>query len=151
MIMSLIIGELELSPKTVTDNHDMSCPQCHKDDQIDVVASIWVRLTPDGTDDSGALGGSQQEWDNNSHCICRACGYHSNVGKFTINHEYLFDVKLFASFRVKAHSVKDARIALAAALDCASVNAGEVNGEPLVGEASVDGELELIEKDGEPT
>lgn len=65
-------------------------------------------------------------------------------------HEYLFDVKLFASFRFKAENAAEARRLLAEALDCASINAGEINGCTLVGEASVDGAADLIEVDGEP-
>ena len=65
-------------------------------------------------------------------------------------HEYLFDVKLFASLRIKARNERTARRMLAELLDCATVNCGALpDGSPLAGEASVDGELELIEVDGE--
>jgi hypothetical protein len=58
---------------------------------------------------------------------------------------YLFDVKLFATFGVVAATEAEARRLLLEALDCATVNAGMVGGDPLVGEASADGEPELIE------
>ena len=65
-------------------------------------------------------------------------------------HEYLFDIKLFASLRVKATSEAKARQLLKTALDCATINCGAwPNGEPIVGEASEDGEADLMEIDGE--
>lgn len=63
---------------------------------------------------------------------------------------YLFDVKLFATFRINAESEAEARRLLTAALDCATVQAGFIDEELLTGEASVDGELILVEVDGEP-
>lgn len=75
------------------------------------------------------------------------------VGFATISpvmHEYMFDVKLLAAFRFKAPHEQAARMLLAAALDCETINAGEINGCTLVGEASMDGEADLIEVDGEP-
>lgn len=64
-------------------------------------------------------------------------------------HEYLFDVKLFTSFRFTAANEAEARRLLAEALDCASINAGQVNGQTLLGEASMDGDADLVEVDGE--
>lgn len=68
-------------------------------------------------------------------------------------HEYLFDVKLFASLRVKAGSEKEARAMLAKALDCAEVNCGQwPDGSPITAEASLDDDPpDLVEIDGEPT
>lgn len=62
---------------------------------------------------------------------------------------FLFDVKLFSSVRIEADSEKEAREKLSEVLDCATVNFGSVDGEPVTGEASIDGELDLIEIDGE--
>ena len=59
--------------------------------------------------------------------------------------EFLFDVKLFASLRIKTKSGKEARAILGTLLDCASVNFGAIDGEPVVGEASMDGEADLME------
>ena len=68
----------------------------------------------------------------------------------TTKHEYLFDAKLFTSLRITAPSERDARRTLAEMLDCATVNCGSLEcGSPLVGEASLDGYLELVEVDGE--
>jgi hypothetical protein len=63
--------------------------------------------------------------------------------------EYLFDVKLFASVRVKARSIPAAREKLNAAFSCASINAGAwPDGDPILAEASQDGQADLIEING---
>lgn len=65
-------------------------------------------------------------------------------------HEYLLDVKLFASVRVLADTRQEAEQMLRNALGCASVNAGAwPNGDPILFEASMDGEADLIEVDGQ--
>lgn len=68
-----------------------------------------------------------------------------------VMHEYAFDVKLFAALRVKARTEEEAREKLRAALDCADAHFGQLDGEPLTAEASLDGVPELYEIDGEPT
>ena len=56
-------------------------------------------------------------------------------------HEYCFDVKLFATLRIRATSAATAQARLANHLDCATVNFGMTeDGQVLIGEASVDGE-----------
>ena len=66
--------------------------------------------------------------------------------------EYLFDVNLFATIRVRADSEAEARTLILDHLDCACVNAGAwPNGDPILFEASARGELPLIEINGEPT
>ena len=66
------------------------------------------------------------------------------------DHEYLFDVKLFASIRVRASNLETARAMLDEALGCANANLGAwPNGDPILCEASADGEADLIEVDGE--
>lgn len=69
-------------------------------------------------------------------------------------HEYLFDVKLFASVRVKAATEEEAVARLRADLDGASANLGvwaagpEIN-EPILAEVSLDDEdPDLVEVDG---
>lgn len=64
--------------------------------------------------------------------------------------EYLFDLRLFASVRVKAESVKEARAILSDCLECATANMGAFpNGDPIIGEVSPDdGEPDLIEING---
>ena len=65
--------------------------------------------------------------------------------------EYAFDVKLFATVRVKADTEEEARVYLCAYLDCADCNGGAwANGDPILFEATVDDDSpELIEVDGE--
>ena len=67
---------------------------------------------------------------------------------------YLFDVKIFAAVRLSAPTDKEARAKLATLFDCAAVNAGELDGEPVTFEASLDDNeeenAELVEIDGEP-
>jgi hypothetical protein len=60
---------------------------------------------------------------------------------------YLFDVKLFACLRISAVSESAARHRIETLLDVATVNFGEIDGEPIVGEASIDGEPDLVEID----
>ena len=65
--------------------------------------------------------------------------------------EYLFDIKLFASIRVNAISEREARAMITQALNYASINAGAwVDGSPILLEASLDGDLDLVEVDGHP-
>ena len=68
--------------------------------------------------------------------------------------EYAFDVTLLAAIRVQAATRQEAEAALRAAIQNATCNAGAwPNGDPIVFEASVEGELDLYEVcgiDGEP-
>jgi hypothetical protein len=74
-----------------------------------------------------------------------------NLGD-TALHEYAFDIKLLGSVRVNANSEAEAREMLRDNLDAATVNAGAwPNGDPIVFEASIDGEGSLYEIDGEET
>jgi hypothetical protein len=70
-----------------------------------------------------------------------------------MDHEYLYDVKLFASLRIRATDRKSADAKIRDLLDCATANFGWDNefGRPLIGEVSLDTEdgAELIEVDGE--
>lgn len=64
--------------------------------------------------------------------------------------EYAFDVKLLATIRVRAASEAEARKMVDDALDCAFANFGAwPDGLPITAEASIDGEADLIEIDGE--
>lgn len=64
--------------------------------------------------------------------------------------EFCFDVKMFACIRVQAKTLKQAQAMVREHLDAAACNAGAwPNGDPILFEASVDGELELAEINGE--
>lgn len=65
--------------------------------------------------------------------------------------EYAFDLKLLAALRIKAKSREEAEAIIRNTLDGASCNAGcWPNGDPVLFEASVDGDMDLFEIDGEP-
>ncbi len=61
---------------------------------------------------------------------------------------YTFDCKLFAAFTVDAETEQEARALLTEALDCAEIRIKlELGGGRLTGEASLDGDLDLVEGD----
>ncbi len=47
------------------NSYGMKCPHCGESNQIDVAATIWVRLCRGGTDIYEAANGDQ-EWNSNS-------------------------------------------------------------------------------------
>jgi hypothetical protein len=65
--------------------------------------------------------------------------------------EFLFDVKLFSCIRVQAATEAEARAKLAQMLDVVDVQLSDPddNDETLTFEASIDGEADLLEVDGE--
>lgn len=81
---------------------------------------------------------------------CGLPGVHREPASHEQIKEYGFDVKLFAVIRVKAASEEDARRILsecAGGMDC---NGGAwPDGNPILFNASIDGESDLIEIDGE--
>jgi len=70
------------TPQTVSAAWNMACPQCGDDDQIDIGATVYVRLCIDGTDITEAANGDH-EWDGDSSALCNACGYAGTVKSFT--------------------------------------------------------------------
>lgn len=65
--------------------------------------------------------------------------------------EYAFDCKLFCALRVKAKTQRDAEAMVREHIEGASANFGcWTDGSPIIAEVSVDGELDLYEKNGEP-
>jgi hypothetical protein len=64
--------------------------------------------------------------------------------------EYTFDMKLYASIRVEAASEEEAKRLIDAHMHCAESNFGAwPNGDPILGEVSINGEPALLEVDGE--
>ena len=65
----------------VRREHGMACPACEADTHIEVVATHWVRLAPDGTDyaDDGS-----EEWDDTSPARCCECDHTGTVATFTV-------------------------------------------------------------------
>jgi hypothetical protein len=65
----------------MSNTFDMKCPKCGCEDQIDIQASIWVRVTSDGTDaDAPSCG--DHIWEPDSVAACEACGYNGKVKDF---------------------------------------------------------------------
>jgi len=60
---------------------------------------------------------------------------------------YLFDVMLTAALRIEAETEQEAREALTKILDCCMINVGayDKTGDPVIGEASAQGDLTLAE------
>lgn len=66
-----------------------------------------------------------------------------------VEHEYLFDVRLFASIRVRATSRREALTMLSQSLHCETVTLGEwPDGSTILAEVSADDDADLIEVDG---
>jgi hypothetical protein len=57
------------------------CPECEESDQLDVAATVWVRLTEDGTDADESEDGSH-EWGDDSEVHCAGCGHQGTVKDF---------------------------------------------------------------------
>ena len=60
---------------------DMACPACKRDDRIDIQATVWVRLTPDGTDADLSEDGDHT-FEPTSPAQCHGCGHHGTVAEF---------------------------------------------------------------------
>jgi hypothetical protein len=62
----------------MSNSFDYLCPYCGSGDQLDIAATVWVRLTSDGTDcDASEDGG--HEWGDDNSCICQGCGWQGFV------------------------------------------------------------------------
>lgn len=68
---------------TVSETWEMRCPECQRDDRIDITAMIDIRLTPDGSSIDEAEDGDHY-WDDNHLAQCRACGHSATVGTFAV-------------------------------------------------------------------
>jgi hypothetical protein len=68
---------------SVKNEWHMACPACGDDDQMDIGATVYVRLSVDGTDLMAAANGDH-EWDGDSTALCCACGHAGTVRDFTI-------------------------------------------------------------------
>lgn len=63
------------------------CPNCGASDQIDIAATVWVRLiqSEDGSEietDADQAEDKSHDWSEHSGVICRACGFGGNVDQF---------------------------------------------------------------------
>ena len=80
----------------------------------------------------------------------RICAWTVGVLNMDGLHEYAFDVTLLTTLRVRAGSLQEAKDKLRKRLDCATINLGVMDGQAIVAEASMEGEPDLFEFDGEP-
>ena len=71
----------------MTNCFDLRCPKCDNGDQIDVSASVWVRVTHDGTNPDLSKDGTHK-WGDDSPTHCAACGHSGKVTDFRRN-EYM--------------------------------------------------------------
>lgn len=64
------------------NQYGMFCPSCGQSDEIDISATVDVRLTIDGTDADASSDGSHN-WDDDTPCSCANCGHSATVADFT--------------------------------------------------------------------
>lgn len=57
---------------------NLRCPDCGGTDAIDIAATVWVRLCPDGTDIMLSHNGDH-EWDDDSPVFCATCHFRGRV------------------------------------------------------------------------
>ena len=67
----------------IKNSYNMQCPSCGMTAEIDVAATVWVRLCEDGTDIYESHNGDQ-EWTDNSAAHCASCGHTGTVASFTV-------------------------------------------------------------------
>lgn len=58
----------------MTNFLDLCCPSCGDSDRLDVLATVWLRLTDDGTDADASHDGDH-DYTPESPVTCHACGY----------------------------------------------------------------------------
>jgi hypothetical protein len=62
----------------MTNAFDLSCPQCGSADSLDIQASVWVRLTGNGTDADLSHDGCHH-WESTSFFQCCDCATSGRV------------------------------------------------------------------------
>jgi hypothetical protein len=60
---------------------DIRCPKCRATDQIDIAATVWLRVMEDGTDADQSADGNH-EFEPTSPATCNACGFAGQVRDF---------------------------------------------------------------------
>ena len=68
---------------TVREEWGLQCPQCGRDDKLNIAMLVWGRLYADGTDTS-VPDDSSHTWNDQSDCQCAACGFESRVVAFSV-------------------------------------------------------------------
>ncbi|HEY2754595.1 MAG TPA: hypothetical protein VGJ01_02495 [Pseudolabrys sp.] len=62
---------------------NMCCPKCRRANYIDIAATMWVRLTKNGTDPTSAFDGSCK-WSGTSRARCNHCQYIGTASNFEL-------------------------------------------------------------------
>ena len=62
---------------------DHQCPKCGRNDELDVQALIWVRITEDGTD-ADLAEDKDHTWEDDSPIVCNSCGWQGKVKEFAV-------------------------------------------------------------------
>lgn len=60
---------------------DIHCPKCRATDQIDITATVWLRVTEDGTDADQSEDGNH-DFEPTSPATCNTCGFAGRVQDF---------------------------------------------------------------------
>ena len=60
---------------------NVRCPKCGEQNRLDVVASVWLRLTENGTDADASANGDH-EYTPKGLTVCDACGYSGRLSSF---------------------------------------------------------------------
>lgn len=63
---------------TARENWEMECPSCGFAEMLEVVVTVWARLTPGGTD-ADISDDPSHEWGRHSPCRCVACKWTGTV------------------------------------------------------------------------
>jgi hypothetical protein len=69
-----------LTAEELGNDHGYQCPNCKRGDNIEIAATHWVGLVPDGTSTDDVSDWSE-EWDGTNAAMCRACEWAGNVGQ----------------------------------------------------------------------
>jgi ribosomal protein S27E len=68
---------------TVRAYHDVQCPKCGRDDELDVFATVYVRLTPEGSDTDQAEN-VIHSWGAATPVRCHSCDHDGTIFEFRV-------------------------------------------------------------------
>jgi len=68
---------------TVKEEWGLCCPNCGKDDGIDIAATVWIRMTPGGSDTEASFCGDHT-YDPDHDAACQNCGFEGLVSDFQV-------------------------------------------------------------------
>lgn len=63
------------------------CPNCQRDDCIEVAVRIWALFTRHGETDADSAENRDHDWDDDSACACTACRFVGKVRDFRIEND----------------------------------------------------------------